>query len=97
MAGRKPGTPKTGGRKKGSLNKIGAAAKEVIASVAVGLGGADRLLEWIKEDPKNEAAYWERIYPKLLPLQLSGEGGGPIAVVNEVILSAPGFDDSRKD
>jgi len=74
MAGRKPGTPKTGGRKPGTPNKTTAAAKDIIASVATDLGGADRLLAWVKADPKNEAAYWTVIHPKLLPLQVNGSG-----------------------
>lgn len=71
-------TRKGAGRPKGSVNKTTAAAKDVIAKAAEGLGGADRLLEWAKEDPANEKAFWSSIYPKLLPLQVSGEGGGPL-------------------
>lgn len=66
------------GRPKGSLNKTTMAAKEAIAYAFDGLGGADRLVNWAQEDPKNEAAFWTSIYPKLLPLQVSGEGGGAL-------------------
>jgi hypothetical protein len=38
------GHTKKGGRKKGSPNKVTAAAKEVIAAVATELGGEDRML-----------------------------------------------------
>lgn len=73
--------PKKGpGRPKGSQNKLGKAAKEVIAAAAEALGGEDRLVKWAKEDPQNEKAFWATIYPKLLPLQLTGEGGGPVIV-----------------
>lgn len=61
------------GRKKGSLNKTTMAAKEAIAYAFEGLGGAERLVRWSKEDPKNESAFWTTIYPKLLPLQVSGD------------------------
>lgn len=71
---------KTGGRKKGTPNKTTLAAKEAIAYAAEGLGGADRLIEWAKEDPQNERAFWTAIYPKLMPLQVSGEDGGPLQV-----------------
>lgn len=75
MAERKLGT-NTGnmgkGRPKGSRNKMTMAAKEAIAYAAEGLGGADRLIEWAKEDPQNERAFWTAIYPKLMPLQVSG-------------------------
>jgi hypothetical protein len=62
------------GRVKGSLNKTTKTAKEAIALAAEGLGGADRLVAWAKEDPVNERAFWATIYPKLLPLQVAGAG-----------------------
>jgi hypothetical protein len=74
--GQKPGP----GRPKGRLNKTTVAAKEAIALAAEGLGGTERLIAWAQEDPLNERAFWSSIYPKLLPLQVSGEGGGPVQV-----------------
>jgi len=59
------------------------AAKEAIQMAADGLGGAKRLIEWAKEDPLNERAFWTSVYPKLLPLQVSGEGGGPLKMLVE--------------
>jgi hypothetical protein len=71
--------PKAGaGRPKGSLNKTTMAAKEAIAYAFEGLGGADGLVTWIKSDEKNKSAFYTSIYPKLLPLQVSGEGGGAV-------------------
>lgn len=72
------GVGKGKGRPKGALNKTTKSVKEAIEFAADGLGGAQRLIEWAKEDPKNESAFWTAIYPKLLPLQVSGEGGGPV-------------------
>jgi hypothetical protein len=66
------------GKPKGALNKNTQAAKDAIAAAAEKLGGADRLVAWAQEDPANERAFWSSIYPKLLPLQVSGEGGGPV-------------------
>ena len=66
------------GRPKGSVNKLGAAVKDVIAQAAEQLGGVGRLVEWAQEDPLNERAFWATIYPKLIPVQLTGDGGGPI-------------------
>ena len=68
-----PGKPGPG-RPPGSRNKTTVAAKEAIALAAEGLGGTKRLIQWAKEDPKNEHAFWSSIYPKLLPLQVSGAG-----------------------
>ncbi len=53
-------------------------AREAIEQAAEGLGGAERLAAWAKEDKANERVFWSTIYPKLLPLQLTGEHGGPI-------------------
>jgi hypothetical protein len=74
--------PRAGmGRPKGSLNKTTQSAKDAIAKAADELGGAERLVEWVKEDQKNEHSFWTTIYPKLLPLQVTGEGGGPVQVI----------------
>jgi hypothetical protein len=70
-----PGNP---GKPKGATSKTTKMAKEAIALAAEGLGGVDRLVEWAKEDPANERAFWATIYPKLIPVQVTGEGGGPI-------------------
>ena len=61
-----------GGSRKGIPNKTTAIAKEAIALAAEKLGGTDRLVEWVQEDPLNERAFWTSIYPKLLPLQVQG-------------------------
>jgi hypothetical protein len=53
-------------------------AKEAIALAAEGLGGTDRLIEWAKEDPKNESAFWTSIYTKLLPLQVNADIQGKL-------------------
>lgn len=81
----KPATKRTPpaagkGRAKGSLNKTTKSAKEAIAIAAEKLGGADRLVAWAQEDPMNERVFWGSIYPKLLPLQVTGEGGGAVKV-----------------
>lgn len=66
------------GRPKGSVNKVGAAAKEVIQQAATNIGGTLRLTDWIKEDPANEKAFWTTIYPKLIPVQLGGDPDSPL-------------------
>lgn len=67
-----------GGKPKGALNKTTRSVKEAIEYAAQGLGGADRLMSWAKEEPGNERIFWGQIYPKLLPLQVTGEGGGAV-------------------
>jgi hypothetical protein len=72
---------KTGGRTKGTPNKTTQSAKEAIAIAAEQLGGAERLVAWAQEEPQNERVFWGTIYPKLLPLQVTGEGGGALKVL----------------
>jgi hypothetical protein len=76
-----------GGKPKGAVNKTTRSAMEAIAFAADKLGGADRLVEWCHEDPKNEATFWGTIYPKLLPLQVSGSGDKGQLVVQIVKFS----------
>lgn len=73
--------PVSPGRPKGVPNKTTQTAKDAIAKAADALGGADRLVAWALEEPKNEHAFWTTIYPKLLPLQVTGEGGGPVQII----------------
>lgn len=68
------------GRPKGVPNKLTASVKEAIEAAAQGLGGASRLEAWAREAPENEKAFWTTIYPKLLPLQVTGKDGGPLQV-----------------
>jgi hypothetical protein len=78
------------GRPKGSKNKVSAEAKAVIAEAAEALGGAERLLAWAQSDPQNERAFWATIYPKLLPLTVSGDPDNPlgIAIVERRVVKA---------
>ena len=77
------------GRPKGSVNKTTAAAKAVIEEAAESLGGVKRLVDWAKEAPENERAFWATIYPKLLPLQVHGSGeGGEVEIVFKTVYEA---------
>lgn len=80
-------TRKGRGRPKGSVNKVGKEAKEIIAAAAEGLGGLERMIEWAKSDPKNESAFWTSVYPKLLPLTVAGDKDNPLAVVGKFTLA----------
>lgn len=74
------GTQPPGGSRKGIPNKTTRLAKEAIAEAAEKLGGAERLVAWAREDPLNERVFWGQIYTKLLPLQVTGDGGGALIV-----------------
>lgn len=70
---------KTGGRTKGTLNKLSSNAKDTVAQCAAMLESNGRTLyAWVERDEKNEYAFWTGIYPKLLPLQLTGDPESPI-------------------
>lgn len=78
-------TRKGRGRPKGSPNKVSKAAKDMIAEAAEKLGGIERLVKWAEEDAKNESAFWSSIYPKLIPVQLSGDPENPLHHVHKTI------------
>lgn len=87
---RKPRAAPNGGkgRPKGALNRSTVAVKDAIVMVADKLGGVDRMVDWVKEDAQNERLFWGTIYPRLLPLQVAGEGGGPVVfqhIVREIV------------
>lgn len=74
----------TGGSRKGIPNKSTKLAKDAIAIAADKLGGAERLFKWAQEDPDNERVFWQSIYTKLIPVQVTGEDGGPLRAAIEV-------------
>lgn len=76
------------GRPKGTPNKLAKAAKDAIAEAAEALGGSDRMVAWVKEDPMNERAFWTSIYPKLVPVTLGNDGDNPFKVVQKIELVA---------
>jgi hypothetical protein len=66
------------GRPKGSANKATKELKDMILASLDAVGG----LEYLKEratDPKTASAYMALI-GKVLPLQVTGEGGGPMVI-----------------
>lgn len=66
------------GRKKGVPNKTTSIAKDALAFAFDKLGGQDALVSWAVSDPDNLKIFYQTIWPKLLPLQVAGEGGGPV-------------------
>jgi hypothetical protein len=63
--GSKPGE-RRGGRQKGTPNKTTAAVRTIIAGVVEDLGGREGLLAWVKENERNERAFWVQIVPRLI-------------------------------
>jgi hypothetical protein len=71
MAGRPKGIPKTGGRKKGTPNKITKAFREAVLSVFGSMGGEKHLLTWARQNPTE----FYKIAARLIPTELTGAGG----------------------
>jgi hypothetical protein len=67
------GREKTAGRKVGVPNIHSRSVRESILEAYRRIGSVDRLIEWIKESPVNEYAWWTTLWPRLLPLQVHGE------------------------
>ena len=61
--------PAGAGRRAGSLNRQTVLAKSIIEQAAAELGGLQRLVEWVRADPKHEYAFWTSMFVRLLPLQ----------------------------
>jgi hypothetical protein len=57
-----------------ALPKTSHYARMLISTVVEQLGGARRLTEWTKEDRKNEAAFWTKIFTKMVQPE-KAEGG----------------------
>jgi hypothetical protein len=72
----KPGTPKppNSGRKRNVSNKVTKDVKEMILGALSGVGGQKYLEEQAHENP----TAFLTLVGKVLPLQVSGEGGGPM-------------------
>lgn len=69
---------KTGGRKKGSVNKMTATAREAFSLAFQGMGGVEGLTAWAQANPTE----FFKLYARLIPVEHVGEGGtGPIATV----------------
>ena len=65
---------KRGGRVAGTPHKVTALAKDNIISVFTRLGGTAAMAKWAEA---NETEFY-RIYARLLPTEVTGDGGGPI-------------------
>jgi hypothetical protein len=67
---------KTGGRVAGTPNKNTTALKDAIMAALNTVGGQAYLERVAKEDPRTFCT----LLGKVLPMQVTGEGGGPIVM-----------------
>ena len=71
MAGRPKGTPKTGGRKKGTPNKISSALKEAILEAAEKAGGEDGIVGYLVVQALAHPAAFLSLLGKVLPMTIA--------------------------
>ena len=91
----KPKPPAAGkGRPKGAKNKTTALLKDAILKAAEQAGGKDGLVGYLKIQAEANPGPFMALLGKVLPMQITGEGGGPIQV-SRIELVAPGHDDSE--
>lgn len=73
------------GRKKGTPNKTTALLKDAILQAADQAGGADGLVSYLKTQASANPGPFLALLGKVLPLQIAGEGGGPVAIAFKTI------------
>ena len=72
---------KTGGRAKGTPNKTTALLKDAILQAAENAGGRAGLVGYLTIQAAENPGPFMALLGKVLPMQVSGEDGGPIQVV----------------
>lgn len=70
------------GRPKGSVNKSSASVKAALQSAYDAIGGDVNFALWASA---NSTEFY-KLWSKMLPQEVSGPEGGPISVLNEIIL-----------
>lgn len=72
------------GRKKGAVNKTTAVLKDAIllAATQTGLDGAGTggLVGYLRSLAQSEPKAFSSLLGRVLPLQITGEGGGPVVI-----------------
>lgn len=73
---------KTGGRQKGTPNKVSGTVKDNVVAVFDGIGGVATMTVWAKS---NETEFF-KLYSKLLPIEGAGEEGEHLhKIIHEVV------------
>ena len=72
---------KTGGREKGTPNKTTYLLKDAILQAAEKAGGRDGLIGYLTLQAAENPGPFMSLLGKVLPMQVSGEDGGPLQVV----------------
>lgn len=73
---------KTGGRKKGSVNKSTAAVKDALTKAFEELGGVDSLVSWGRS---NETEFY-KLWVKMMPQEVNAEVNANLTMTHEQML-----------
>lgn len=68
------------GRPKGSVNKTTALLKDAILKAAEQAGDVDGMVGYLKTQAKDNPGPFMALLGKVLPLQVTGEDGGPVSI-----------------
>ncbi len=82
------------GRPKGAVNKTTALLKDAILKAATNAGGNEGLVGYLQQQAVLNPGPFMSLLGKVLPMQVTGEDGGPIRITR-IELVAPGHDDSK--
>ena len=75
--------PKTGGRKKGTPNKTTALLKDAILRAAENAGNDKGMVGYLTLQATLNPGPFMALLGKVLPMQITGEGDGPVKLVVE--------------
>lgn len=68
------------GRAKGTPNKTTALLKDAILKAADQAGGKEKLVGYLRRQAAENPGPFLALLGKVLPMQVTGEGGGPLSV-----------------
>ncbi len=77
-----PGTPRVGGRQKGTPNKLTGDVKASIVAAFDEVGGKDFLVQLAKDDPKTFCS----LVGKVVPLSVGGDPENPLNLHGKIEL-----------
>jgi len=69
---------KTGGRQKGTPNKTTALLKDAVLKAAENAGAGEGLVGYLEKQATDNPGPFLALLGKVLPMQVTGENGGPI-------------------
>ena len=74
---------KTGGRKKGTPNKIAALLKDAILQAATDAGDGD-LVKYLETQAEVNSTAFLGLLGKVLPLQVAGDADNPLEMIHKI-------------